>query len=341
MPRVALFEKPNEIKIVERKKPNIKENEVLIKVAYAGICNTDLEIFNGEYIIPKAPLVLGHEFTGEVVELGSPEYKAILGKRVTAEINNTCLAYRRRYLCPACRTNLDNHCLKRTVLGIVKSDGAFAQYIKVPIGNVHVLPENVSLKEGVFIETLAAAIQTFEMAPITIGNLVVVFGVGKLGLLILSVARHLGARVIAVSRSRKKLDFARRFGADFVLTPQDDIRRLVDNLTEDLGADVVVESSGDPQNLEKCLEVVKPRGTIVLKTTTSNQAKNIDTTKIVLDEIKIIGSRCGPFPKAMNMIASKMIDVNRLISEVYPLTKIDEAFEAAKEKFKILIDCQK
>lgn len=340
MYRAAVFEKPNNIVLTEKPKPGLEVNEVLIKVAYAGICNTDLSIFSGEYQVPFLPLVLGHEFTGEITEVGDSSYDDFLGKRVTAEINNTCIAYRREVKCPACNKGLNHHCSKRTVLGIIESDGAFAEYVKVPIGNIHVLPEEVSLKEGTFVEPLAAAFQTFEMAPVHPEDLVIIYGLGKLGVLICSVAKHLGARVLAVSRSKEKLDRAKEFGADFTLTPTDDVRSLVNSLTNNLGADKVVEATGDPQVLSNCLNVVRPRGTIVLKTTTSIPVKNLDSTKIVLDEIKLVGSRCGPFEKAIKMLADKVIEVDSLISQVYPLSEIQNALKAARKKLKILIEAQ-
>ncbi len=336
----AVLDKPQQIKLEQRAKPQLGSNEVLIQVSYAGICGTDIAIFSGEYPVPL-PLVLGHEFTGTVAAVGSDAHSQFLGACVTAEINNTCIAYRREHLCYACRRNLPNHCTERTVIGIISHDGAFAQFVTVPVGNVHILPERVLLKEGVFIEPLAAAIQTFELTTLNPGDTVVILGVGRLGILVCAVASLKGAKTIAVSRSTDKLERSRAYGATTVIDASAcDIIREIVAMTDGLGADIVVESTGSPTGINTAIDIVRPRGTIALKSTCGLPASGIDTTKLVVDEIRIQGARCGPFPQAIELLQSGKISVASLIEDIYPLADIDHAIEAACTASKILVKCE-
>ncbi len=212
---IAVLSAPGEISLQARTAPELAKNEVAIAVAYAGVCGTDLAIYSGEYDVPL-PLVQGHEFTGYVTRVGPEVPSDLLGKLVTSEINNTCLSYDRPEKCPACRRGFPNHCTQRTVLGIVGCDGAFAQSVRVPFRNIHVLPDVVSPREGVFVEPLAAAIQTFELSPVGEGDVVAVLGVGRLGTLLCAVAKNRGAEVIALDVKQDALERAASFGADHV-----------------------------------------------------------------------------------------------------------------------------
>ena len=349
MYEAATLHQPRQIKIEKRALPSLGDNEVLIKVAFAGVCGTDIAIFEGEYAV-SLPLVIGHEFTGEVSAVGHNVSDALLGKHVTAEINNTCLSYNPSMkvnaatpetLCPACRGNLPNHCTRRTVVGIIDCDGAFAQFIKAPAGNVHELPESISLQEGVFIEPLAAAIQTFLMTEIKKGDTVVVLGAGRLGVLVCAVASFSGAKVVAVSRSEDKLARAKRFGAkETVNASTVELIKTIKAMTDGLGADVVVESTGTPAGINQALDLARPGGTIALKTTCGVPASGIDMTKLVVDEIRIQGSRCGSFHQAIDVLKIKNIPVSSLITDVYPLKAVAEAIERAKRTSKVLISLQ-
>jgi len=337
--KVANLIKPKKIVIEEFKKPEIESDEALIKVNYAGICGTDIAIYNGDYKVPL-PLILGHEFTGEVIEVGEDVSNKLIGKRITVEINNTCLSYPKKTKCSACKKGLSTHCLKRTVLGIINADGTFAQLVKVPAKNIHILPDNISDEEGVFIEPLAAAIQTFELSKFKIGDKVIVLGVGRLGVLICSVANSLGADVIAISRSKEKLKRAKIYGALEIMDANDlNLISKVKELTNGLGADIVVESTGSENGFNLAINLVRPRGTIALKSTHGILINNVDQTKIVVDEIRIQGSRCGPFSKAIEFLNSKKIDVKPLISEIFPLGETEEALKLSQQEPKILIKC--
>jgi threonine dehydrogenase-like Zn-dependent dehydrogenase len=216
--RAAVLTKPRHLVIETRTLRRLKPNEVLIRVAYAGICGTDLALHSGGYRVPL-PLVLGHEFSGIVEQVGSDDCSHLVGRRVTAEINNTCISCEFLRPCPACRRGLDHHCSRRTVTGIMKHDGAFAEYVIVPRRNLHMLPPSVTLEGAVFIEPLAAALQTFRLTPICKGDSVVVLGAGRLGLLIGMVARSTGARVLMITRSRERCARARNPRTSLSLRP--------------------------------------------------------------------------------------------------------------------------
>lgn len=334
----AILSAPGEVSLRSRAASEPTENEVVVEVAYAGVCGTDLAIYSGEYDVPL-PLVPGHEFTGRVARVGSEVPSDLAGKLVTSEINNTCLSYGRREKCPACRRGFPNHCTQRTVLGIVGCDGAFAEMVRVPFRNVHVLPDGMSAREGVFVEPLAAAIQTFELSPVEEGAVVVVLGVGRLGTLLCAVAKDRGATVIAVDVKENALERAASFGADHILlgTAEKAVAE-VRKLTEGLGADIVIDATGRATGLNEALSLVSPRGTVALKTTCGVPSPPVDATQIAVDEIRIQGSRCGPFDKAIEMIASRRINVASLISSVFPLHEIKQAMECAKSETKVLIE---
>ena len=262
--RAAVLSAVKQIQIDRHQFPVLQPSEAIVQVQFAGVCGTDIALFSGDYPVPL-PLVLGHEFVGEVVEVGSEAGEGWLGERVTAEINNTCLAYQREVFCLACGRGLANHCTERTVVGIINYDGAYAEYVRVPIANLHVIPSGISWETGVFIEPLAAAIQTFELTPLFPSDTVVVLGVGRLGLLICAVAALREARVCAVSKSQAKLDRAIAWGADeAICANRSDWTEAVRQWSGGLGADVVVEVTGSPDGLRLASKIIRPRGTIAL-----------------------------------------------------------------------------
>ena len=323
--------------VVTRRFPSLQPSEAIVRVEFAGVCGTDIALFSGDYAVPL-PLVLGHELVGEVVEVGSEDSRTWIGKRVTAEINNTCRAYNREVFCVACRRGLSNHCIERTVVGIINYDGAYAQFVRVPILNLHSLPDTISWEAGVFVEPLAAAIQTFELTPISRSNQVVVLGVGRLGLLICAVASLYKAHVCAISRSSEKLARASKWGAAGVINANH--HKWIEAAREwtgSIGADVVVDATGDPEGLRLAAEIVRPRGTIALKTTCGLPARGIDVTKLVVDEVRIQTSRCGPFAKAIGLLTRENLPVKSLVSEVFPLEDATLALEAARSSTKILL----
>jgi len=219
MPKIAQLTATRNIVIKDRVPLIANENEVIIAVETAGICGTDLALFSGDYPVPL-PLVCGHEFVGTVKSIGDGADKRWLGRRVTAEINNTCKAYNRSPVCHACKIGMPGHCQKRTVTGIIHHDGAFAEEVAVAVGTLHEIPENMESATAALTEPLAAALQTFEMSPVTQEDTVVVIGPGRLGILIVFAAALKGCRVIAVSRSEAKRQRSMGFGAFQAFSPE-------------------------------------------------------------------------------------------------------------------------
>jgi threonine dehydrogenase-like Zn-dependent dehydrogenase len=298
----------------EYPRPKAGEGEVLVRVLRAGICDTDLQIMRG-YMGFRG--ILGHEFVG-VAQSGSYS-----GRRVASEINVSCAR------CEMCQGGLANHCPTRTVLGILGHDGAFADYVAVPERNLHVVPTEIGVDEAVFIEPLAAAFQIPRQIPIDRRAKTLVLGDGKLGNLVAQVLKSLGCQVLVAGKHPEKLRIIERLGVGTELV--NDLRRV-----RNYG--LVIDCTGSPTGLPAALEFVRPRGVIVLKTTV---AATIDLTAapIVIDEITVIGSRCGPFPTAIEALRSKKIEVAPLIHDVYRLTDATAALDAASQNgsLKILL----
>jgi len=340
MAKVALLTQPGHFDIEDRPEPVLGPREALVRVLYAGICGTDLAIYSGDYAA-SLPLVLGHELSGVVEKVGAEVSEDWLGRTVTSEINNTCLSYGVSHPCAACRSGLPRHCRKRTVLGIQCADGAFQERVKVPAANLHALPEGLDPIRGVFAEPVAAAIQTFELTPAKDGDPIVVLGAGRLGTLIIGVAHLRGTRVIAVSLDKTDLERARDFGAEEAFLADDPrLAQAIRDQTSGMGAPVVVEATGSPRGLPLALTLVAPGGTIALKSTPGLPVDGLDITRIAVDEIRIQGSRCGPFGKAIDLLWSGALPVETLVSSVWPLTSLRDAFGAAIEEPKVVVDCQ-
>ncbi|MDQ2888622.1 MAG: alcohol dehydrogenase catalytic domain-containing protein [Chloroflexota bacterium] len=300
--------------------PTPVEGEALIRVSLMSICNTDLEIVRG-YMSFKG--VLGHEFVGTVEEVYSYGAQHLLGKRVVGEINAAC----HRPGCWYCTHAMPTQCPRRTTLGILNRDGAFADYVLLPIENLHVVPENVSDEEAVFVEPLAANFEMLEQVHLKPTDRIVVLGDGKMGQLAAQVLALTGCEITMVGKHEEKLALAQKRGIATQL-----LDRLV-RATENAGrrADVVVECSGSEQGLALAMRLVRPRGTLILKSTVA-ASSTLHLAPIVIDEICVQGSRCGPFPPALRVLSQKMVDVQQLISARYALDDGIEAFRYAEQK---------
>ncbi len=282
--------------------PETKAEEVVLRVRAVGICDTDLQLAKG-YMGFKG--LLGHEFIGETES----------GQRVTAEINNAC------HRCPTCRAGRPQHCPDRTVLGILNHDGAMADFVRVPSRNLHDVPDAVTDREAVFIEPLAAAFRITEQVPLGPDVRAAVLGDGKLGILSARVLRLAGAQVSLIGKHRAKLAIA----GDAIAT------HTVDEIGPLHGQfDVVADCTGSTSGLPTALRLVRPCGTVVLKTTVAGRYE-VNLAPIVIDEVRVIGSRCGPFPKAIAALAERAIDVRPLIGAEFALDDAVEAFRAAAE----------
>jgi threonine dehydrogenase-like Zn-dependent dehydrogenase len=300
--------------------PTPVEGEALIRVSLMGICNTDLEIVRG-YMSFKG--VLGHEFVGSVEKIYGDSAQHLLGKRVVGEINAAC----QRADCWYCMHAMPTQCPRRTTLGILNRDGAFADYVLLPVENLHIVPENVSDEEAVFVEPLAANFEMLEQVHLKPTDCVVVLGDGKMGQLAAQVLALTGCEITMVGKHEEKLALAEKRGIATQLLDQ-----LV-RATENAGrrADVVIECSGSEQGLALAMRLVRPRGTLILKSTVA-ASSTLHLAPIVIDEIRVQGSRCGPFPPALRVLSQKMVDVQPLISARYTLDDGIEAFRYADQK---------
>ncbi len=311
--------------------PALVEGEALIRVLLTGICNTDLEIVRG-YMGFQG--VLGHEFVGVVEEIygdvAQERYGHLVGKRVVGEINAACY----RPDCWYCQRGMPTHCPHRTTLGIVNRDGAFADYLMLPVENLHVVPEQVNDEEAVFVEPLAANFEMLEQIHLKPTESVVILGDGKMGQLAAQVLALVGCEVMMVGKHEEKLALAEKRGVHTYLL--DDAERFA--LENGRRADLVVECSGSAQGLEMALRLTRARGTLILKSTVSEKSL-IHLAPIVIDEIRIQGSRCGPFAPALRALSQKLVDVRPLISARYNLDEGLAAFEYAGQKgvLKVLV----
>lgn len=321
--KAVVFDKDNQLKFVtDYEKPVPQKGEALVRVTLAGICNTDYEITKG-YMGYVG--VLGHEAVGVVEEVNS-EDKSLLGKRVVPEISYGC----KKPDCPWCAQKLYRHCPDRHTLGIWRKDGVFAQYFTMPVETLFEVPQNVSDNQAVFTEPLAAALEITEQHHIKPFEKVVVLGDGKLGLITALALNAQNLDVTLVGKHQNKLDIAKAQGVKTALLQDFPIEKKYD---------AVVEATGSVNGFETSLALTKPRGTLILKSTVAT-GKELNLAPIVIDEITVLGSRCGQFPPALRLLASNKVDFTPLISKIYSADDAVEAFEKNKEKdtLKVLLN---
>jgi threonine dehydrogenase-like Zn-dependent dehydrogenase len=312
---------------VRKSLPRLRPGWALVRVRLAGICNTDVEILRGYHAFRGTP---GHEFVGEVVDVAGVSRgarKRWVGKRVAGEINVSCVAYGFRPLCEFCKRGLKTHCALRTVLGIVAHDGAFAEYLALPVENLHFVPPSVSDEKAVFIEPLAAACQILDQLDIRRFRSAAVLGDGKLAQLIAMVLRATGTRVVLYGKHASKLALARRAGVATKRVHGDasDLSRMKENYR------LVVEATGSPSSLALAQRMTEPRGTLLLKSTFHGAAP-VETWPIVVKEITVVGSRCGPFTKAIALLRSGKVDPTPLISRSFALKDAPAAMAYAQKR---------
>jgi alcohol dehydrogenase len=302
-----------------------ERGEVIISVKKAGICGTDLAIASG-HLQAKTPLVLGHEIFGTVKSAPEGEWN-LVGKRAVTEINVSCGR------CAYCRMGLNTHCEKVKALGIDR-DGGFAEYVSTPPENVHLVPDSVKDEEAVFVEPLAASVQLTKVTPVVPGSTWAVVGTGRMGLLIMQVLKRLDPQVlVAIGHRGKKLEMAERLGAKVFAT--EEVAKSLE-LTGGVKFDNVVEATGTPEGLALAMDLVRPRGTVHVKSTHGLPVR-FDSTKVAVDELRIQGSRCGPFEEAIALLQRGDVKVGQLVTHRLPLERYDEAFEAAESKSAIKV----
>lgn len=323
--RALVFEN-GQLQVQDRRdQPKPAAGEALIRPLRMGVCSTDLELckgymgFNG---------VLGHEFVGVVEEVNDKKGKALVGKRVVGTINCVCGK------CDMCQGGLREHCRDRTVLGIFNRDGCFAERFTLPVHNLLEVPESIDDDHATFVEPLAAAYQITRQLTVEGRPYVTVLGDGRLGLLCAQVMSQLNATVRCVGKHLQKLELCEKWGVQ---------HRLVDEVGLRADQDIVVDCTGSADGFATAMQMVRPRGKIVMKTTVAADAKRempIDLAPLVINEIQVIGSRCGPFPEALYALASQKIDVVSLISRRMKLADGVDAMRVAKQSdvVKVLLE---
>jgi threonine dehydrogenase-like Zn-dependent dehydrogenase len=306
--------------------PKLRRGWALIRVRMAGICNTDVEILRGYHNFHGVP---GHEFVGEVAAVQGVSARTKqkwLGKRVAGEINVACSAYSHKPVCDFCRRGLKTHCARRTVLGIVAHDGAFAEYLALPLENLHLIPPGISDEKAVFIEPLAAACQILDQLEMRRFPSAAVLGDGKLAQLIALVLRAAGCKVTLYGKHEAKLKLARFAGVKThkVRGDASDLKHVKETYR------LVVEATGSPTGLTLAQHMTEPRGTLLLKSTFHGAAP-VETWPIVVKEITVVGSRCGPFAKAIALLRSGKVDPTPLISRTFALKDASKAIVYAQK----------
>jgi len=323
--RAVVFD-GQQVSVEDRPEPRAKTGAATIRVTLAGVCNTDLEIARG-YMDFRG--VLGHEFTGVVADGPS----AWRGRRVVGEINFACGA------CASCHRGLGRHCPTRRVMGILDADGAFAEYVSAPVANLHAVPDTVSDEDAVFCEPLAAAFEIVEQLALTPSawrtQRALVLGDGKLGLLVAQALQIAGARVVAVGRHRENLDVLGTRGIETHLEAE-----WAGSHAREPRFDVTVDATGSARGFAVAAAATRPRGTLVMKSTVAG-AHKIDFAPVVIDELTVLGSRCGPFAPALRALSEGAVDVAPLIARRTPLERGPDALrEAARPGvLKVLLDC--
>jgi threonine dehydrogenase-like Zn-dependent dehydrogenase len=298
--------------------PNPPAGEALVRILRAGVCNTDLEMVKGYFAFRGIP---GHEFVGVVEE--APGHEAWIGQRVVAEINAACRT------CATCRAGRPTHCPSRTVLGILGRNGSHAERLTIPVPNLHAVPSGLSDDRALFTEPLAAALEVREQVRTGPGDRVVVVGSGKLGNLVAQSLALTGCDLLVVGRNPVTLRPLAERG----------LRTAAADAVPAAAADVVVECTGNPEGFAIARHAVRPRGTIVLKSTYHGGLK-LDVAMVVVDEVTLVGSRCGPFAPALDLLARGAVDVDPLLAARYPLNDAPRAYEHAARPgmLKVLID---
>jgi len=306
----AVYLESGRVEVRRRPIPRVPENFARIRLLAAGICSTDLELQRGYYGFRGTP---GHEFVGEVVEARDQRW---IGRRVAGEINLACGA------CDWCARGLGRHCPNRAVLGIVKHPGAFREFLTLPVRNLHRVPESITDENAAFIEPVAAACEILDQIKIPKGERVAVLGDGKLGLLIAQVLHAHGAKLHLFGRHRPKLAIAARAGI---------AGELVKTHLPERSYPFVVDATGSPQGLRSAIAMCAPRGTVIMKSTVHGLVP-IDTAPAIVNEVTLIGSRCGRFEPAIRLLASGKVRVDDLIDDRFPLDRAPQAFERAATK---------
>jgi len=317
---LAAVTRGSRIAVGEKPPPRLRQGWAKVRVLLAGICNTDIEILRGYHNFRGT---LGHEFVGEVAHVANDFDQAWVGQRVVGEINLACTGLGIRNRCDFCRRGIPTHCERRRVLGILGHDGTFAEYLALPIVNLHRVPSNIPDEAAVFTEPLAAACQILEQVGVGAHSEAAIIGDGKLAQLVARVLRVAGLPVVMIGKHDSKLRLAQL--ADIrTANASSRLARGSNHFT------LTVEATGSPSGLALAQDITVPRGTIVLKST-FHGAADVETWPVAVKELTVIGSRCGPFAPALTLLSSRSVDPRPLISRVFQLKDAETAIRYAQE----------
>ncbi|SKC36329.1 zinc-dependent alcohol dehydrogenase [Maledivibacter halophilus] len=336
MMKAARFIGPEKIEYSDVPKPQIEKDEVLIKVKAVGICGSDMELYYGEhnYIkkgLTKYPLIPGHEWSGQIEEVGSDVSDFKVGDRVTGDVSLGCGK------CNMCKSGRFNLCPNRVVIGSYKNrDGAFAEYIKLPYKNVYKIPDNISYEEAAMVEPAATAAYGVIKGKVGYGDTVLVIGDGSIGQLSMQCAKIAGAsKVFVVGSWDEKLEIAKSTGADAVMSyKKDDVLAKVDELTGGVGVDVVIESSGNIKTVNQSLHAMKPGGKVILLSLYTTPEFMAEINLIITKDAEVIGVLASPntFKPTLDLMESGRINVRPLITQKFPLSKAQEAIDTIADR---------
>lgn len=317
---LAAIPRAGRLALIRKPLPRLRPGWALVRVRLAGICNTDVEILRGYHNFRGIP---GHEFVGEVMRVAGREETAWIGRRVVGEINIACAGLGFGSLCRFCRRAIPTHCERRQVLGIVAQDGAFAEFLALPLVNLHRVPHDIPDEAAVFTEPLAAACEILEQVDISRHREAAVLGDGKLAQLIARVLSVSGTRAVMIGKHANKLRLARHAKIATLASGGREARRA-DRFS------LVVEATGSPSGLALAQQITEPQGTLVLKSTFHGAAQ-VETWPLVVKEVTAVGSRCGPFSAALRLLASGRVNPQPLVSRVFPLAKAPAAMHYARQ----------
>lgn len=306
------------VSMIDAPMPELSADDVLVKIAMAGICATDIALFNGYHKFTGIP---GHEFVGIVAE--APELPELSGKRVVADINCGCGR------CFRCRSGDMRHCPDRTVIGIRGRNGAFAEFCAIPVHQLHIVPDTIDTMAAVFAEPLAAALEITQQVHIHNAMKIAVLGDGPIGILCALALHHENAGLLLAGRHADKLSIAGRQGIHTVCMDTSDTSA---DALQKLGEfDLVVDATGSPEGIHFAVALTRPEGTVVIKTT-SHKKSEISLAEVAVKELTMIGSRCGDLSLSLHFLENRWIDVTDLIEDVYNFSEFQKAFDRARQK---------
>ncbi|MGC8983427.1 MAG: alcohol dehydrogenase catalytic domain-containing protein [Desulfurococcaceae archaeon] len=329
--KALVLHAPGDLRLEELPDPTPPPGYVLLRVERAGICGTDKAFYKGTYRPGKLPIVLGHEVSGRVVDVGAGVSKDLLGLRVTTEINLYCGK------CWYCRSGMPTHCPYRQTIGITV-DGGMAEYMVTRSDVVHSV-EGLSPAEAAFVEPLAAVVEMVRLAPPPVSGNIAVVGIGTIGLLSIRLISRLYAPSLLVAVAppdSPKKELALRSGADVVASPEEALEIARKHTPEGAGFDYVVEATGSPQGFKLAEELVRPRGVIAVKST-HGEPVQVNITMLVVKEVQVSTSRCGPFRDAINLLKKGAVRVSDLVTSEYPLERGVEAFKKSFDRREVKI----